>query len=266
LGISPNVLRVLLAAYLSSGLARSQSTAQPLSFEAAEIKLNKSGRGGMPKILPSGQIEASNETLIELIMGAYAVPENRIIGGPAWRNKDRFDLIAKAAPNSTLDAIRKMMRTLLAERFKLVIHREATVMSTYVLKVGKKGAKLQPAADPNADTKCNPGEGPKEQRHLVCQNWTIAHLADQLPSIASGYINLPVTDLTGIKGSFDIRLDFMGNYNYNSAIAKGASPETDSLIVSIFDAIGKLGLTLEKSRQPIDTIVIDSVDHPDTAN
>jgi uncharacterized protein (TIGR03435 family) len=266
LGISPSVLRALLAAYLSSGLARGQSNAQPLSFEAAEIKLNKSGRGGVPKILPSGEIEALNETLIQLIMGAYGVSDNRIIGGPAWRNKDRFDLIAKAAPNSTLDAIRKMMQTLLADRFKLVTHHEAAVMSTYVLKVGKKGARLQPAADPNADTKCKPGEGPKEQRHLVCQNWTIAHLAGQLPSIAPGDIKLPVTDLTGIKGSYDIRFDFMGNYNYNSAIAKGANPETDALMVSIFDAIGKFGLTLEKSGQPIDTIVIDSVEHPDTAN
>src|ERR1700678_2991643 len=108
MGISPKVLQALLAAYLSSGLALGQSNAHPLSFEAAEIKMNKSGQGGMPKILPSGQIEALNETLIELIMGAYAVSDNRIVGGPAWRNKDRFDLIAKAAPNSTLDAIRKM--------------------------------------------------------------------------------------------------------------------------------------------------------------
>jgi uncharacterized protein (TIGR03435 family) len=86
----------------------------------------------------------------------------------------------------------------------------------------------------------------------------MAQLAEFLPDLARQDITMPVVDMTGIKGAYDITFDFMQYYYYNRALAAGDNGGSDPL-VSIFDAIDKLGLKLEKSRQPADTIVIDSV-------
>ena len=124
-------------------------------------------------------------TLKQLIMGAYNVLDDRVLGGPAWINSDEFDLIAKAPPNSTIDDIRKMMQPLLAERFKLVIHHENKVMPVlHALVVGNKGTKLSPTSDPSAKAGCAMrGGGRQTTTHMDCRNFTISHLAEMLPEV-----------------------------------------------------------------------------------
>jgi uncharacterized protein (TIGR03435 family) len=248
----------LVAVYLLPGFAFGQSNSPPLSFEAAEIQPNKSGQLEAAQILPSGQVVMRYSTLKQFIMGAYNLLEDRITGGPDWIKTDEFDLVAKAPPNSNIDDIRKMLQPLLAERFRLAIHHEMKVMPVYSLEVEKRGTKLQPATDPNGKAECAISFIRKATTHVECKNYTMAHLADFLPDLARQDVTMPVVDMTGIKGAYDITFDFMQYYYYNRALAAGDNGGSDPL-VSIFDAIDKLGLKLEKSRQPADTIVIDSV-------
>jgi uncharacterized protein (TIGR03435 family) len=251
-----------------SGPAFGQSNPQPLSFEVADIQVSKSGnQPPTGDFKPGGRVDIKNVPFKMLVVEAYKLTDDRVTGGPGWIKSESFDIVAKAAPTSTEDDLRRMLQTLLAERFKLVIHHEEKVMPIYALLVGKKGTKLQPAADPNGKLQCKPGEGVKEQLHVVCQNMTMANLVDMLPRMAPGYIDAPVVDMTEIKGAYDIGFDWMGRGNYNKAMAtSGNGADAGPLAVSMFDSVEKLGLKLESRKHPIDTIVIDSVERVPTVN
>ena len=215
-------------------------------------------------------MDLTNVTFKMLVVEAYELTDDRVTGGPGWIKSDSFDVVAEAAPASTIDGLRKMLLMLLADRFKLVIHHEEKVMPAYVLLVGKKGTKLQPAADPNGKFQCKPGEGVKEQIHLVCLNATMANLGDlvtRLTGGAGGYVDAPVVDMTEIKGAYDVQLDWMSRGSYNTAMAKSDNgSDTDPLAVSMFDCVEKLGLKLESRKHSLDTIVIDSVERVPAAN
>jgi hypothetical protein len=117
-----------------------QTTSPPsdagLTFEVATIKPNNSGSNGRRFGFPGDRFEATNGTLRELIALAFGqpgpppqpIPNYRISGGPNWMNSDRFDVIAKAADNMTGSTGARtkqlMLRTLLAQRFKLSLHNE----------------------------------------------------------------------------------------------------------------------------------------------
>ena len=83
--------------------------------------------------------------------------------------------------------------------------------------------------------------------HFACRAYTIPDLADLLPEIAPAYVTLPVLDQTNLKGAYDFKLDWMGRGAYDAAIAnQAAGVPKDPLAVSIYDAVAKLGLSLEK--------------------
>jgi uncharacterized protein (TIGR03435 family) len=63
--------------------------------------------------------------MLDLVRTAYNVDANNVAGGPAWMDKVRFDIIAKAPGDSTPEKLRVMLRNLLAERFGLVVHNDA---------------------------------------------------------------------------------------------------------------------------------------------
>jgi uncharacterized protein (TIGR03435 family) len=252
----------LALAALLGGVVYAQSNPAPLAFEVDDIKASKSdpGPGLRAQIQPGGRVVMRYATVMQLAISAYKMEADRISGGPAWIDSDRFDIIAKAPPNSSFEDILKMVQTLLAERFKLVIHHEMKSLPAFALEVGKKGPHLQPAVDPTGPKECKGANGRSVFYHVNCLNWTMSYMAEHLPGFAPGYVTLPVVDLTGIKGAYDITFEFTPYSQYNAAIAKGANGDNDPPLVSFFDNLEKLGLKLEKSKQPLDTIVIDSVE------
>ena len=110
------------------------------AFEVAEIKPADPAtpRPGKGRVLPGGRIEVPGMTVKDLMMMAYGVQENMIAGGPKWVGSQRFDIVAKAPTETPMPTLRLMMQTLLAERFRLAIHREDRAMPAYVLTVGKR--------------------------------------------------------------------------------------------------------------------------------
>ena len=151
-----------------------------------------------------------------------------------------------------------MLQALLAERFKLTIHHDPKPDPVYILMPGKEGPKLPPAANPGA-ARYEPTRGEPRQAHVLCHSCTMEYLAELLPQIAPAYLALPVIDKTGLKGAFDFQLDWMGRVQYDAvATAVAAGAPRDPLAISIFDALAKLGLSLEKHENQKDTIVVDS--------
>ena len=76
-------------------------------------------------------------TMVDLIATAYGVDASNVQGGPIWLETDRFDVIAKVPATTTPATAKLMLRSLLQDRFQLVIHNGSKPMPAFVLTTGK---------------------------------------------------------------------------------------------------------------------------------
>jgi uncharacterized protein (TIGR03435 family) len=119
---------------------------QAQSFEAASVKLNRSG-GGERWHREAGRLAVENLTLRDLVRYAYDVHDNQISGGPAWFDTDRWDIVATAGREISEAERRRMLQTLLNDRFQMTIRHEMKELPVYALVVAKNGPKLKANAD-----------------------------------------------------------------------------------------------------------------------
>src|ERR1700688_4820388 len=111
-----------------SGTAFGQSVETPsATFEIADVHVSAHRQfpfmsGGT---LNGDRFIIRDATMVDLIAAAYGVEDNNVLGGPSWLETDRFDVIAKAAPNTPPDTIKMMLQALLADRFRLVVHKDS---------------------------------------------------------------------------------------------------------------------------------------------
>ncbi len=228
------------------------------------MKVNKSGEVRMAvDFLPGGRLSMRNVPMKVMIQMAYHVRPEAVTGGPDWLGSDRFDIVAKALQTTSPDELRRMLQTLLAERFKLAVHTEQKIMPAYALVLGKTGPKLQPSETALlTEQRCGPGEGAAGQKHVACQHITMAVLADTMQEIAPRDIDMPVVDQTGLPGAYNFKLDWTPAVRA-AARAFPDAPEGRTL----FEAVeAQLGLKLENSKLPLPVIVIDRVDRTPTEN
>ena len=285
--------RTLLACSIAAVAASGALAAQDPAFEVASIKPNKSGSGMIGIRFPGvGQFNVINMPLREMIRFAYQVQLQQIEGGPDWINSDRFDIIAKAEGRPTMSQVNAMMRSLLAERFALKIHKETREMPIYELVVARAdkrlGAQLQPATTecrpvrvPNGAPKPPPppagGPGPEaiptsddgtDMRcgalfgpgFITLRQFTMDRFAHDLTMVARRV----VVNRTGLEGRWDIDVEF--SPEFRPAPPPGA-PEiapTTTDGPSMFTAIQEqLGLKLESARGPVEMLVIDAAERPE---
>jgi len=216
---------------------------------------NFSRRVGV-RTTPDG-FSASSLDLKSLIAIAYGVKPDQVSGGSGWVDSDRYDIEAKvvAANGSTPQPLTHeqsnlMLRSLLADRFKLAVHNETKEAPIYELVVAKNGPKLQPAK-PDQPT-----------RMTIAGSGKATMEADQISALVyqlSLQVGRPVVDKTGLTGKYDIKLEWTrdsGPGSVDSASADVSGP-------SIFTAVQEqLGLKLNPSKGPVDTLVIDHVEQP----
>jgi bla regulator protein BlaR1 len=241
------------------GLAQSQTRdGVAPAFEVASVKPNKSGtRGGRLNTDPA-LLTITNIPLVTCIRAAYHVQDYQLTAVPAWAATERYDIVAKTDHPVGDDQLMLMLRTLLAERFKLTLHRVPKELAGYALIIGKNGPKLHEVALAGKGWTRN-GVG-----RLTGQEVSMAQLADNL----SGRLGQPVVDLTGVKGVFDITVEWTPDSSQvrNPAeIKESAVPESasDPSGPSIFAALQQqLGLKLEPRKVPGEILVIDHVERP----
>jgi uncharacterized protein (TIGR03435 family) len=232
----------------TSGLALAQ-TAEPPAFEVAAVKPNHSGRTDQHSDSDNGRITCVNMTLKRYISKAYAVREDQI-SGPDWLGTERFDLVAKAPGKVHEDALNQMLRTLLAERFKLTLHRENKEGRVYALTVAKGGFKLKPVAS-TGDSTTSTSRG-----SMTVQQATMERVANGL----SRHVGFPVVDLTGLDGVFDFKLTWDPAADESTDDARDSGP-------SIYTALQQqLGLKLESRKMPVEILVIDHAEKIPTEN
>jgi uncharacterized protein (TIGR03435 family) len=243
-------------------LSSAPAFAQP-AFEVADVKVNKSGELRMAiDLQPGGKVIMRNVPMKVLIVFAYHLRPEALSGGPAWLESERFDVIAKAPETAPPDDVRRMVQTLLAESFKLAVHKEQKVMQAWALVLAKSGPKLQPSeAALLSGQGCRPGQGQPGQRHVDCRHVTMAALGDYLQELAPRDFTVPVVDQTGLTDAYDFKLDWTPT----------AAPAADAPAIdagpTIFDAVAaQLGLKLESRKLPLPILVVDHVERAPVEN
>jgi uncharacterized protein (TIGR03435 family) len=181
---------------------------------------------------------------------AYHVQDSQI-AGPRWLQSDHFDITAKSNGSVDEDQIKLMLRTLLAERFHLGFHREQREMKALVLTVASGGAKLAPAADPDARPfRQNSANG------TVAKSMPISEFADFL----SGPLQMPVINQTGLSGKYDFAIDFTPYLPDPTKNMDGTKPDTTAILKAALHY--ELGLNMDARKAEVEVMVIDHVEKP----
>jgi uncharacterized protein (TIGR03435 family) len=226
-------------------------------FDAASVKVNLTGDGHTSVDQDGGSFRMSNVTLRLCITRAYEVTDPQV-SGPGWLDSDKYDIVAKAPAGTPESQLPAMLRSLLADRFKLAVHREQKVVSVYALVVAKNGPKLA-KAEPGAS-----GGMTTERGHLRAEAVTMTRLANFLASPRAA-LALPVVDQTGLDGIFNFTLAWTPESS-SAARPEDRLPDAHAP-PPIFEALQEqLGLKLEARKAPVDMLVVDHAEKVPTGN
>jgi uncharacterized protein (TIGR03435 family) len=268
--------------------------AKPLTFDIVSIRQNVSAQPnyaqGPPPYGPTGDgYRLANMPLFIPLLTAY-VPstggaafftQDRIVGMPSWVMQERYDITAKVGeedmaewqkPASQLAMLQAMLRAMLEDRCKLLVHRDIKEVSVYSLVVGKNGPKFK-ETDPTVD---HPG-GQKlpwggvivpANGSLNMYGVSMASLATLMSSM--GNLGRPVQDKTGLTGRYDIVIKMPqapigGGANGPGGGPPGgvSGPAVDDPGSGLFSGVPEqLGLKLEPEKSNVETLVIDHMERP----
>jgi uncharacterized protein (TIGR03435 family) len=243
------------------------------SFEVAEVRPSAPGsaEGGF-SIKPGGRLDAHGITLKDLISFAWQTDYDDEVLGPKSMETNRFDIVAKAPGvlngernGFDVDSLSHMVKTLLEDRFRLKVHTEDRPVTIYALIAVKPKMKTADASNRTSckNTASNAASvASSVSRTFICQNMTMAQLAEKLPQIAGGYIDHAVVDVTELDGSYDFPL----NFSPKRALQAGGEGSDPNGAISLFEAVEKLGIKLEKRQRPMPVVVIDQLDEKPTDN
>ena len=235
------VVRMAVALFTMNACCAVAFSAQ--EFEVASIKLNQNGSRTDLTTSPGGRFNATNVTLQMLVQYGFGVKDSEIMGGPDWISVERYDIVAKADSPKQLseNELEPLVRALLADRFKLTVHREIKELPVYSLVLGRKGPKLAEHLGPVVSSVNTSYESGVLSMNAV--GISMASLADHL---GRQQLARTVTDDTGLRGAYDFKLEW------------APQQTADSAGPSIFTALqDQLGLKLEEHKGPVEVVVID---------
>jgi uncharacterized protein (TIGR03435 family) len=246
-------------------------TAQKLpEFEVATIKPvvpDQMHRVGLDTF-PDGRIVFPTVTLRGLIITAFQLSAWQISGADDWMVKTEYDVEAKVSPAMLpqiktlkhtwfdLDdpTLRQMLQALLIDRFQLKFHRDTKQATVYLLKQSGKPVTLVPSAIQPATDSPDNKPGPSGNMGYAARRWAISNMSIQdIAKFATDFVlHTPILDQTGLSGTFDYRQP------------PNTDSEADSVdqTASFLRLISELGLKLETTRGPVETLVVDSAAKP----
>jgi len=270
-----------------------------LEFEAASIRpaadqsdniLGTVTRGGPGSSDPERLTYRKVRFKVLLMKACGKVKTPFAVEGPAWMEKEAYDINATIPPGTTEEQFEQMLQNLLAERFGLKLHHENRQVQGYELVVAKNGPKFK-------ESDLSLPEGPRKPLSLDNNGLSVlphgrpasvvgpgmmafgqqpvSALVDQL----SNLLEHPVIDRTGLTGKYDMVMSYspegLGGIaalarspSPGAAAAPDGSPGPPALSApSIFNALqDQLGLRLEKKAMPFDVIVVDGANRTPSAN
>jgi uncharacterized protein (TIGR03435 family) len=249
------MIRAFVAASI---LSLAMAYAQP-AFEVASIKPQKwTGNGGVYVMVRGNTLTGEHTDLGSLVEFAYNLKDFQLFGGPAWTrhgmldSSELFQVIAKppAGQTPSIDQFRQMLQTLLADRFHLQIHHITKQMPAYSLVIAKGGPKLKASAGGDRAMKTRTVQ--RVGLHVDATNVTIQEALDGQIGI---YAGRPMFDKTGLTGHYDFSMEWLQDQTAAGADVSGLQ----SYATALQD---QLGLRLESTTAPFDTVVIDHAEEP----
>lgn len=296
-------IAVAVAFVLAIGAAHAQcgsTVTNPPAYEFDVVTIKPSRPtpdGGVVGFIGDNTFWVKNSTTMGIIRFAFGFRGNvdgLISGAPQWLDSDKYDIMAKTdnAMADKLKALRpdqremakeRMIQALLADRFKLAIHREAKEFPIYALTIAKSGLKLHEAKPGDTYAKAFPYannfDGGAEPAGRIFgvpgadasgNTMTIYGFGISMSDLARDLTNKTgqtVQDKTGLTGRYDVTLKY-----WITLLRSGSdgAPDVQSAAASeptggtgLMTAIQQqLGLKLESTKGPVSTVVIDHVERP----
>jgi bla regulator protein BlaR1 len=277
-------------------------------FDVASVKLNKAGEGGAPGLTPAhtniGLSGLDDTPVNDSLLSAVYFPVSTYIGfaykltpaqvellhgpgWPKWADAERFDIEARADDTVTKDQMRLMMQSLLADRFKLVVHSETRQLPIFALvldKPGKIGPRLIRLSEnvPCGRAALPSGSAPPQKYdgyftpcgntglhlvagriHLGSQNNSMEKIAGLLGVSSFGTLdqNRSVLDRTGLSGKFDFTLEFSPDPSGPARTLPNFQPDPSG--PTFLEALkDQLGLKLVSQTGPVYVLVVDHIEEP----
>jgi uncharacterized protein (TIGR03435 family) len=246
---------------------------------------------------PGGRFTATNTPLRMLIMTAFELKqEAQIVGGPPDLLAANYDITARAANTATIvmKELPQMLRTLLADRFKLKTHMETRELPVYDLVLARSDGRLGPDMTPSKSECSKPDEIAAQQGAALAKGDVASFMGKpgacmvttdtsggplnllmrgdgqemkQLIEILSSFTGRAVRDKTGLTGRYDFAMKL--DLQMLLALAKRAGANIPAAAANIPQADGaslmttlneQLGLKLESTRDGVTVVFIDSVE------
>ena len=232
------------------------------AFEVATIKPINPNVGDMVGFLSysGGRVKVGYATVQMLMYYAFKVQNYQISGGPDWVTKERYNVEALPPDTSAsrslkttyffatpTDEQRKMLQSLLIDRFGLKYHREIKEGPVFHLTRDSDKLLMQTPKDPDADSRgaLVLKSGDIVDGELFGTNVSMEFVARML----SDRLGRLVLDQTGLQGSYDFHVD-------------PYDPTNTDITSAAIESLKRIGLKLKAVKGPVETIVIDSVTRP----
>lgn len=244
---------------VAAGLGFGQGQAAN-EFDVASIRLNTlDDRIVTIDIGPGGRFAVRGYTLVLLMQQAYGVMDWNVTGGPSWIRTDRFDVTAKATVDGNLTEarLRPMLQRLLAERFKLTLHKESKEMSGYALVIGKGGPKIKHSVSSEE----HPETFRMNRVGLSVEGITMADFARYV----GGKVGVVAVDKTGLKGVYDAKADWNMEPEQYTGSLPGVDPREAFRATVLATLQARFGLKLTPQKIAVQMLAVDGVERP-TAN
>jgi uncharacterized protein (TIGR03435 family) len=242
-----------------SGPSATQEVQRAPAYAVVSIRPHKETSNGSSWGSPTANgYEARNYSVRGLIAQAYEINSSyQLVGSPTWASEEPFDLEARldddaiAAYRKLSDRERKeqaapMLRSMLADRFKLKVHHETRELPVYALVQAKSGFKLKQAQG-------------AENLYGMSTNWGLISvrggpIGARFIVGLSNFVGRIVIDKTGLTGYYDITLKWTPDGSQTSD--PNAPPD-------LFTALEEqLGLKLVPTKAPVEVLVVDHVERP----
>lgn len=218
-----------------------------------------------------GRFVAEGFAVRYLLMTAYGVHSGDIVGAPDWVDSARYRIEAEADSTFPKDELPRMLQSVLVDRFQLKAHQETRELPAYELLVDRGGPKLKVSED-QTPAEPPPVTGDRLPPNAITPRGAFGFGAGSVNARAvplsrlTDFLRLrldrPVINKTGLTGLFDIRLQWApGSEQVGPAL--DVIPQAPLNGPSLFTALQEqLGLRLRAARDPLDVVVIDSIQRP----
>ena len=259
--------------------ALGQGSESNLTFEVASVKPSgpQSVRGsdGGPNTRDPERFTFNSAALRDLVFRAYGVDDSQAqISGPGWIDTERYDIAVKVPPGATKEQFQQMLRNLLAERFKLVVHHDTKILPVYEIAVANSGPKLKESVMDGAATNLPPAQpviGAEDKNGFPQlppnrPTWSMMNrlgrsrlAAHQQPisalaTILRRSLERPIIDKSGLHGLYDFTLEFDPRAAVGGTPLDGQEAPSPDIFIAIQQ---QLGLKLVEAKAPFDVVVVD---------